>query len=118
VRERNKAKDDDRQMRLEALKVCAGGAEEGGAARPGCCVAQDAEEEVCRPRSHPRSVCPLISCALPPLPHPREQAHDFEAYQEMLRAQAGASGAPAAGERYEQISKFLQGGLGGTAAHQ
>jgi len=38
------------------------------------------------------------------------QAHDFEAYQEMLAAQAGLSGAPAAGERYEQISKFLAGG--------
>jgi hypothetical protein len=40
------------------------------------------------------------------------QAHDFEAYQEMLQAQAGASGAPAAGERYEQISKFLHGAPG------
>ena len=28
----------------------------------------------------------------------------------MLAAQAGLSGAPAAGERYEQISKFLAGG--------
>lgn len=42
-----------------------------------------------------------------PLPPP--QAHDFEAYQDMLRTQAAA--APAgAGERYEQISKFLAGG--------
>lgn len=33
------------------------------------------------------------------------KAHDFEAYQEMLRRQAGST--PAADERYEAISKFL-----------
>lgn len=52
ARERNKQKDDDRSLRMEALK-----------------------------------------------------AHDFEAYQEMLRRQTGSL--PAAGERYEAISKFL-----------
>lgn len=36
------------------------------------------------------------------------KAHDFEAYQEMLRRQAQAGGAgAAAGERFEAISKFL-----------
>lgn len=33
------------------------------------------------------------------------KAHDFEAYQEMLKRQTGST--PAAGERYEAISKFL-----------
>ena len=33
------------------------------------------------------------------------KAHDFEAYQEMLKRQTG--GIPAAGEKYEAISKFL-----------
>ena len=33
------------------------------------------------------------------------KAHDFEAYQEMLKSQTG--GIPAGGERYEAISKFL-----------
>ncbi len=52
ARERNKLKEDDRSLRMAALK-----------------------------------------------------AHDFEAYQEMLRRQAGNT--PAADERYEAISKFL-----------
>ena len=33
------------------------------------------------------------------------QAHDFEAYQELLRNQTGEGAAP--GERYEAISVFL-----------
>ena len=33
------------------------------------------------------------------------QAHDFEAYQELLRTQTGEGLAP--GERYEAISVFL-----------
>lgn len=35
------------------------------------------------------------------------KAHDFEAYQEMLRAQS--TGAASAGEKYVAISKFLKG---------
>lgn len=40
---------------------------------------------------------------------PSTQAHDFEAYQELLRAQAASVGAAGGGEKYEQISKFLNG---------
>ena len=63
-------------------------------------------------RTHPPTHFPPFS-RTPPL-----QAHDFEAYQEMLRKQAGISGAASGGERYEAISKFLQGGwvgVGGRA---
>lgn len=38
------------------------------------------------------------------------QAHDFEAYQELLRSEPGAAGAgtgAGAEERYEAVSKFL-----------
>lgn len=63
------------------------------------------------PIPHVPSTHPYFSAHAAPCPHPK-QAHDFEAYQDMLRAQAGLSGAPAAGERYEQISKFLQGAGG------
>lgn len=55
-------------------------------------------------------LCQIVGNLFPQLPL---QAHDFEAYQEMLAAKAGLSGAPAAGERYEQISKFLAGGCWG-----
>ena len=40
---------------------------------------------------------------------PPFQAHDFEAYQEMLCAQAATRGESQSGERYEAINKFLQG---------
>lgn len=56
----------------------------------------------------PTSLLVYASLPPPPLLH-MQQAHDFEAYQEMLAAQAVASSTPAMGERYEQISKFLQG---------
>ena len=65
---------------------------------------------VTRPaRSLPAPPPPPPPPPRPALPRPAPlQAHDFEAYQELLRQQSGLVGA-GAGERFEAISKFLHG---------
>lgn len=118
AREHNKLKGDDRAMRLEALKVCwqplwpllalklligsrswVGGI--GKSSSSSCCAAVSVKSDASPPNTgtmHTPAISPCPPCL---------QAHDFEAYQELLRQQTGYAGG--SGEKFEAISRFLHG---------